>query len=109
AFRGVSCQWRWEKKSGPDGGQRGQTPRPAIQGTRGLTPLPPVWPRFFLLLLVRQREHVEREALIGRINLRRNDIRNQPRTAPALSGRHGDVLFTIDAVRHGETLDRGCK
>src|SRR5688572_22361552 len=59
-----------------------------------------------MLLLCRQREDVQREAFLRRIDFRRERIRHQPWAAAASAGRYRDILLAVDAVRHREALHR---
>src|SRR5262245_23121014 len=59
----------------------------------------------YFLLLVRQCEHVESEAIVRRIDLRSDRVRHEPRAAAAFAGGDGDVLLSVDAVRHREALN----
>src|SRR5207247_902289 len=60
----------------------------------------------FFLLLLRQREYIQRVARCGRMNVWRDGGRHETRAAAAVPGRHGDVLPAVDAERHREALDR---
>src|SRR5262249_16929824 len=69
-------------------------------------PCPPWW-RAFVSFLLRQREHVQRVAVLRVLQLGRQRARHQARALEtAAAGRDRDVLASADAERHRVALDR---